>query len=257
MWIRELDCEESWAPNNWCFWTVVLEKTLGSHLNCKEIKPVHPKGNQYWVFIGRTDAEAETPILWPCDVQNWLIWKHPDAGKDWRWEEKGTTEDEMVGWQHGLNGHEFQQTLGVGDGQRSLACYSPWGHKELDMIDWLNWTVNKILVFRHTIIPQQNLWLLLLFDHSVMSNSLQLHGLQQARPPCPSLSPRVCPSSCSLHRWCHPAISSSDALFSFCPLSFPASGLFQWVVCSHLVTKILELQLQHQSFQWIFRIDLP
>ena len=163
----------------------------------------------------------------------------------------------MVGWYHWLNRHEFEQALGVGDGQGSLACYSPWGHKGLETTKWLDWTVNKILVLRHTIIPQQNLWLLLLFNCSVVSNSLQLLGLQHARPPCPSPFPKVCPSSCSLHWWCHPAVSSSDTLFSFCPLSFPASGLSQWVICSHQVTKILELQIQHPSFQWIFRIDLP
>ena len=106
MW--ELDYKESWAPKNWCFWTVVLEKTLKSLLDCKEIKPVHPKGNQSWIFIRRTDSEAETPILWPPDVKNWLILKDPVAGEDWRQEEKGTTEDEMVGWHHRLNGHEFE-----------------------------------------------------------------------------------------------------------------------------------------------------
>ena len=125
MW--ELDYKESWAQKNWCFWTVVLEKTLESPLDCKEIQPVHPKGNQSWVFIGRTDAEAETPILWPSDAKNWLIGKDPDAGKDWRQEEKGMTEDEMVGWHHWLNGHEFGQALGFDDGQESLACCSPWG----------------------------------------------------------------------------------------------------------------------------------
>ena len=108
VWMWELDCEESWARENWCFGTVVLEKTLGSPLDCKEIQPVHPKGNRSWIFFGRTDAEAVTPILWLPDVKNWLIWKDPDAGKDWRWEEKGTTEDEMVGWHHRLNGHEFE-----------------------------------------------------------------------------------------------------------------------------------------------------
>ena len=106
--IWELDYKESWAPKNWCFWTMVLEKTLESPLDCKEIQLVHPKGNQSWIFLGRTDAEAETPILWPSDAKNWLIWKDPDAGKDWRREEKGTTEDEMVGWHHQLNGHEFE-----------------------------------------------------------------------------------------------------------------------------------------------------
>ena len=113
---------ESWTikkaePKNWCFWTVVLEKTLESPLDCKEIQPVHPKGNQSWVFIGGTDVEAETPILWPPDAESWLIWKDPDAGKDWGQEEKGTTEDEMVGWHHQHSGHGFGWTLGVGDGQ--------------------------------------------------------------------------------------------------------------------------------------------
>ena len=107
VWMWELDLKESWAPKNWCFWTVVLEKTLESPLDCKEIQPVHPKGNQSWIFIGRTNAEAETPILWPSDVKNGLIWKDPDAEKDWRWKEKMTTEDEMVGWHHWLSGHEF------------------------------------------------------------------------------------------------------------------------------------------------------
>ena len=140
VWMWEMDCEESWVPKNWCFWTVVLEKILESPLDCKEIQPVHPKGNQSWIFIGRTDAEAETPILWPPDVKNWLIGKDPDAGKDWRQYEKGTTEDEMVGWHHWLNGHEFEQAPGIGDGQGNLACCSPWGPKELDMTEWLNWT---------------------------------------------------------------------------------------------------------------------
>ena len=107
VWMWELDYKESWAPKNWCFWTVVLEKTLESLLNCKEIQPVHPKGNQSWIFIGRTDAEAETPILWPPDVKSQVIWKDPDAGKDWRWE-KGTTEDEIVGWHHWLNRYKFE-----------------------------------------------------------------------------------------------------------------------------------------------------
>ena len=104
---------------------------------------VSPKGNQFWIFIGRTDVEAETPILWPPDVKNGLIWKNPDAGKDWRQEEKGTTEDEMVGWQHWLNGHEFEQALGVGDGQGSLACCCPWDQRESDMTEWLNWLINR------------------------------------------------------------------------------------------------------------------
>ena len=137
VWMWELDYKESWAPKNWCLWTVVLEKTLESPLDCKEIQPVHPKGNQSWIFIGRTDTEA--PILWPPDAKNWFIGKDPDAGKDWGQEEKGMTEDEMVGWHHRLYGHEFEQTPGVGDRQGSLACCSPWVRKELDMTKWLNW----------------------------------------------------------------------------------------------------------------------
>ena len=128
VWMWELDYKESWAMKNWCFWTVVLEKTLESPLDLKEIQPVHPKGDWSWVFIGRTDAEAETPILWPLEVKNWLTGKDPDAGKNWRQEEKGMTEDETVGWHHRLDGHEFEQALGVGDGKGSLACCSPWGH---------------------------------------------------------------------------------------------------------------------------------
>ena len=138
MW--ELDYKESWALKNWCFWTVVLEKTLESPLDCKEIQPFHPKGNQSWIFIGRTDAEAETPIIWPPDAKNLLTGKDPDAGKDWRQEEKERTEDEMVGWHHWLDGHEFEQSPGVGDGQGSLECCSPWSRKELDMTEQLNWT---------------------------------------------------------------------------------------------------------------------
>ena len=108
VWMWEWDYNKSWGPKKWCFWAVVLEKTLESFLDCKEIQPVHLKGDQSWVFIGRTNIEAETPILWPPDVKNWLIWKYPDAGKDWEQEEKGMTEDEMVGWHHWCNGHEFE-----------------------------------------------------------------------------------------------------------------------------------------------------
>ena len=138
IWMWELEYKESWVPKNWYFWTVVLEKTLENPLDSKEIPVVNPKGNQSWIFIGRTDAEAETPILWPLDAKSWLVGKDPDAGVDWRQEEKGTTGDEMVGWYRRLNGQEFEQALGVGDGQRSLACSSPGGHKELDMIEWLS-----------------------------------------------------------------------------------------------------------------------
>ena len=124
---------------NSCFWTVVLEKTLENPLDCKETQPVHPKGDQFWVFTGRTDAEAETPILWPPDAKSWLIGKDPDAEKDWGQEEKGTTEDEMVGWHHQLNGHGCGWPLGVGDGQGGLACCGSWGCKESDMTERLNW----------------------------------------------------------------------------------------------------------------------
>ena len=140
VWMWELDYKESWALKNWCFWTVVLEKTVESPLDCKEIQPVSPKENQSWIFIGRTDAEAEAPILWPPDENNWLIGKDTDAGKDWRQEAKGTSEDEMVGWPHQLNGPEFEQALGVADGQGSLACCSPWGLKESDTTEQMNWT---------------------------------------------------------------------------------------------------------------------
>ena len=142
MW--ELDCEESWVLKNWCFWTVVLEKTLSSPLDCKEIQPVHPKGNQSWIFIGRTDAEAETPILWPPHAQSCLIGKDPDAGRDWGQKEKGATGDEMAGWHHRLNAHECGWTPGVSDGQRGLECCDSWGCKESDMTARLNWTALKL-----------------------------------------------------------------------------------------------------------------
>ena len=140
VWMWELDYKESWALKNWCFWTVVLEKTLESPLDCREIQPVHPKGDQSWVFIGRTDVEAEIPILWPPHAKSWFIGKDFDAGRDWGQEEKGTTEDEMVGWHHRLNVQEFGWTPGVGDGQGGLVCCNSWGHKESDMTEWLNWT---------------------------------------------------------------------------------------------------------------------
>ena len=135
-----MDMREGWAPKNLCFRAVVLEMTPESPLDCKDIKPVNPKGNQTWIFIGRTDVEAEAPILWAPDVRSWLIGNDPDAGKDWRQEEKGMTLDEMVGWHHQLNGHEFEQAPGIGDGQGSLTCCSPWGHKESDTTKRLNWT---------------------------------------------------------------------------------------------------------------------
>ena len=147
---QELDYKESWAPKTWCFWTVVLEKTLESPLDCK-IQPVHPKGNQSWLFIGRTDTEAETLKLWPLDVKNWLIWKDPDSGKDWRQEEKGMTEGEMLGWHHWLNGHEFKQAPRVGDGQESLVCCSPWDSQESSPTPQFKHINSSVLSFLHSL----------------------------------------------------------------------------------------------------------
>ena len=144
VWMWELDYEESWAPKNWCFWTVVLQKTLESSLDFKEIQPVNPKGNQSWIFIGRTDAEAEIPILWLLDEKKWFIGKVPVAGKVWK--QKGMTKDETVGWYHWVYGQEFEQALGVGDGQGSLECCSPWWCKESDTTEWLNWTEEWLLI---------------------------------------------------------------------------------------------------------------
>ena len=138
MW--ELDCEEGWGLKNWCYWTVVLAKTLESPLDCKEIQPVHSEGDESWDFFGRNDAKAETPVLWPPHVKSWLIGKDSDAGRDWGQEEKGMAEDEMAGWHHRLDGREFEWTQGVGDGQGGLTCCDSWGWKELDMIKQLNWT---------------------------------------------------------------------------------------------------------------------
>ena len=136
----ELDYKESWAPKNWCFWIVVLEKTLESPLDGKETKPLNPEGNQSRIFIGRTDAEAQTPVLWPPHAKSWLIGKDSDAVRDWGQEEKGTTQNEMAGWQYWLDGRESEWTLGVCDGQGGLACCDSWGRKESDTTEWLNWT---------------------------------------------------------------------------------------------------------------------
>ena len=146
MW--ELDYKESWAPKNWCFWTVVLEKTLESPLDCQEIQLVHPKGDQSWILIGRTNVEAESPIFWPPDVKSWFIGKDPVAGKDWGQEEKGTTEDEIAGWHHRLNGHGFGWTPGIGDGQEGLVCCGSWSPKESDTTERLNWTEFPFNLFK-------------------------------------------------------------------------------------------------------------
>ena len=140
VWMSELDCEESWAPKNWCFWTVVLEKNLENPLDCKEIQPVHSKEDQPWDFFGGNEAKAETPVLWPPHVKSWLIGKDSDAQRDWGQEEKGMTEDEMAGWHHWLDGRESEWTPGVGDGQGGLACCDSWGCKESDTTERLNWT---------------------------------------------------------------------------------------------------------------------
>ena len=132
--VKKAECQRIDALELWCW------RRLESPLDCKEIQPVHPNGNQSWIFIGKTDAEAKIPIRWPPDAKNWLTGKDPAAGKDWGQEEKGTTEEEMVGWHQWLNGHEFEQAPRVGDGQGSLVCCSPWGHKESDTTEWLNWT---------------------------------------------------------------------------------------------------------------------
>ena len=183
VWMWELDCEEGWAPKNWCFWTVVLEKTLESPLDCKEIQPVHSKGDQSWVFFGRNDAEAETPVLWLPHAKSWLIGKDSDAGRDWGQEEKGMTEDEMAGWHHGLDGRESEWTPGLGDGQGGLACCDSWGRKELDTTERLKWTeliVTPVLWSR-----QPNLWqqlLILACEDCLLSHSASRYpGFQRQR----------------------------------------------------------------------------
>ena len=146
VWMWELNCEESWPPKNWCFWTVVLEKPLERPLDCKEIQPVHSKGDQSWVLIGRTGAKAETPRLWPPDSKSWLIGKVSDAGRDWGMEEKGKTEDEMAWWHYWLGVHEFGWTLGVSDAQGGLACCYSWGRRESDTTEQLHWTDFSLLL---------------------------------------------------------------------------------------------------------------
>ena len=207
MW--ELDYKESWAPKNWCIRTVVPEKALESPLGSKDIQPVNPKGNQSWIFIGRTDAEGEVSILWPPDAKSQLIGKDPDGEKDWGQEEKekGATEDEMVGWHHWLSGQEFEQTLGDSEGQGCLMCCSPGDHKESDTTEQLNWTEAIVVV--------QSPGYVQLF---VTPQTAALHVTLSL-----TISQSLTKFS-SLHWWCRLAVSSSDALFSFCPGSFPAPG---------------------------------
>ena len=203
------------------------------------------------------NANVEALILWPSDVKNWLNGKDPDAGKDWRQEEKGMTEDETFGWHHWLSGLEFEQTLGDSEGQESLACCSPWGRRVGH--DWAieqqqsknegGRVSKKQMATKGEFSSGQ-------FSHSVVSNSLRPHESQHTRPLCPPLAPRVYSNSCPLSRWCHPTISSSVVPFSSWLQSFQHQGLFKWVSSSHEVAKVLELQLQHQSFQWTPRTDL-
>ena len=201
VWMWELDHKEGWVLKNWCFWTVVLEKTLESPLDCKEIQPVHPKGSQSW--IGRTDAEAEAPILWPSNVKSWLIRKDPDAGKDWR-QEKGTTEDRMVEWHHRLNGHEFGQALGDGEGQGSLVCCNPWDCKDSDTAEWLKPTIQQSHSWAY-IQTRVSEW-----GCSVVSNSLQPRGLKPTR---------------LLHPWYFPDKSAGVGCHFLLQEIFPDSGI--------------------------------
>ena len=172
MW--ELDREQSWAPKNWCFWTVVLEKTLESPLDCKEIQPVHSKGAQSWVFFWGNDAEAEAPVLWPPHAKSWVIGKDPDAGRDWEQEEKETTEDGVAGWYHRLDGQEFGWTPGVGDGQGGLACCNSWGHKELVTTEQLNWTEDPSSRLGFSVGSGDSLWEMGNFTESPVSGNLSM-----------------------------------------------------------------------------------
>ena len=180
-----LNHKKDWTPKNWCFQIVVLEKTLESPLDCKEIKPVNPNGNQPWIFIDRTDAEAEAPIVWPCDAKSWPTGKDPDAGKDWGQGEKGLTEDKMVGWHHRLNQHESEQTLGESEGQGSLACCSPWGHIESNMTEQLNSMLTSQLM-----LTAINVWFLTKEIHSLRRLPLasQDHLLHQSPHTCKAMN---------------------------------------------------------------------
>ena len=217
---------KSWVQKNWCFWIVLLEKTLESPLDCKEIQPIHPKGNQSWVFIGRTDVEAETPMFWPPDAKTQLIRKDPDTGKDWRQEEKGMTENEMVGWHHWLNGlslSNLQEIARDREGKPGVLQFTG-SQSQTWLSDWTATTIpTEFQQSQQQFLAKKTL----LFSPSVMYNSLQPHALQQARTPCPSPTPRAYSNSCPLSQWCHPTISSSVIPFSSCLQSFPVSGSFQ------------------------------
>ena len=222
MW--ELDHKKGCVPKNRYFQIVALEKTLESLLDSKEIKPVNPKGNQPWIFIGRTDAEAEAPILWQCDAKSQLIGKDPDTGKDWGQEKKAATDDEMVGWHYRLTGHESGQSLGDGEGQGSLACCSPCACV-LSSFSRVRLFVTPWIAARQASLYFTISWSLLKLMSHWVSDTIQ--------PSHPLLSPFLSALSLSQHE-----------------------GLYQWISSSHQATKVLELQLQHQSFQWIFKVDL-
>ena len=246
--MKKAECWRIDAFELWC-WRRLLD--------CKEIQPVHPKGNQSWILIGRTDAEAETPVLWPHDEKNWFSIKDPDAGKDWRQEEKGTTDDEMVGWRHWLDGLVFEQALGVGDGQGSLVCCSPWGRKESDTTERLNWTdcpsvqattYSNVLNKSGEKASLSYSWSSVQFSSfqcscSAVSDSLRPHGLQQARLPSPSPIAGAYSNSCPSSWWCHP--TSSSAILP--PSIFPSIRLFPMKSFSflHQLAKVLEFQHQH------------
>ena len=217
VWLWELDCKEGRLPKNWCFQTAILEKTLESPLDSKEIKPV----------VGRTDAEAEAPTLWPPDAKSWLIWKDPNAGKDWRQKEKRVIEYKMAGQHHWFNGHELGQTLGDSEGQGRLVCCKAWGHEDSDTTRWLN---NKIVF--------------------LSKNCSQSKGTAYTK---------VTPIWKQIHvHWVSDAFSSPHPRPPSSPSAFNLSqcqGLFQCVNSLHQVAKASELQLQCQSFQLIFRVD--
>ena len=207
-------CEESQAPKNWCFSTVVSEKTLESPLDCTEIQPVHSKGEQPWVFFGRNDAKAETPVLWPPHAKSWLIGKDSDAGRDWGQEEKGTTEDEMAGWHHWLNGRDSEWTLGVGDGQGGLACCKSWHSKELDTTERLNWT--ELTVKEINFFHPHPLHLPLLPPYLQVANAFVSVGVILCMCMCDFLSP--------LHRRKQPTFTALCLVFFLTILTMPAEN---------------------------------
>ena len=232
---------------------MVLEKTLESPLNCKEIQPVHPKENKSWIFIGRTDAEDETPIFWPLDVKNWLIGKDPDAGEYWRQEEKGMIEDEMVGWHHQLTDMSLSK-LGDSEGQGSLACCGQWCCKDSDTTDRLTWTEFHLTLPEIYHFPQ--VWNKVKFK--VTQSCLTLCDPMECSSPGLPVHHQLTEFTQTHVHWARDVIQPSHPLLSPSPPAFNLSqhqGLFKWALSSYQVAKILEFQLPHQSFQSIFRTD--